>query len=55
MVEVDRYQALVQEKERLNEQWDEANAMLMESHEKVREMARFVIYFFSILLRSTLT
>lgn len=36
MSEVERYQALLQEKELLNHKWDEQNATLVEAHEKVR-------------------
>lgn len=35
MSEVERYQALLQEKELLNHKWDEQNATLVEAHEKV--------------------
>lgn len=35
MSEVERYQALMQEKELLNHKWDEQNATLVEAHEKV--------------------
>jgi hypothetical protein len=35
MSEVERYQALLQEKELLNQKWDEQNALLVESHERV--------------------
>ena len=35
MSEVERYQALAQEKEMLNQKWDEQNATLVEAHEKV--------------------
>jgi cilia- and flagella-associated protein 57 len=35
MAEVERYQALLQEKELLNHKWDEQNATLVEAHEKV--------------------
>jgi len=35
MAEVERYQALMQEKELLNHKWDEQNATLVEAHEKV--------------------
>ena len=35
MAEVERYQALVQEKELLNERWDEQNGLLLDSHERV--------------------
>ena len=35
MAEVERYQALVQEKELLNERWDEQNGLLVDSHERV--------------------
>ena len=35
MGEVERYHALQQEKELLNERWDEQNALLVESHERV--------------------
>ena len=34
MSEVERYQALLQEKELLNHKWDEQNATLVEAHEK---------------------
>jgi hypothetical protein len=36
MAEVERYQALAQEKEALNGKWDEQNATLVEAHEKAR-------------------
>ncbi|KIY91646.1 WD repeat-containing protein 65 [Monoraphidium neglectum] len=35
MTEVERYSSLLQEKEALNERWDEQNALLVESHERV--------------------
>ena len=35
MAEVERYQALVPEKELLNERWDEQNGLLVDSHERV--------------------
>lgn len=35
MAEVERYQQLAQEKEALNERWDEQNSLLVESHERV--------------------
>ena len=35
MAEVERFQALSQEKELLNERWDEQNSLLVESHERV--------------------
>lgn len=35
MTEVERYQTLLQEKELLNQKWDEQNATLVEAHEKV--------------------
>jgi hypothetical protein len=35
MSEVERFQALLQEKELLNHKWDEQNATLVEAHEKV--------------------
>ena len=35
MGEVERYQELMQEKELLNQKWDEQNALLVESHERV--------------------
>lgn len=35
IAEVERYQALMQEKELLNHKWDEQNATLVEAHEKV--------------------
>ena len=35
MTEVERYQTLLQEKEVLNQKWDEQNATLVEAHEKV--------------------
>lgn len=35
MGEVERYQTLLQEKELLNQKWDEQNATLVEAHEKV--------------------
>eukprot|EP00967_Tisochrysis_lutea_P113131 scaffold179357_cov19-Tisochrysis_lutea.AAC.5 len=35
MAEVERFQQLAQEKEALNERWDEQNSLLVESHERV--------------------
>ena len=35
MSEVERYHQLQQEKEMLNERWDEQNSLLVESHERV--------------------
>jgi hypothetical protein len=35
IAEVERYQTLLQEKELLNQKWDEQNATLVEAHEKV--------------------
>lgn len=35
MAEVERFQQLTQEKELLNERWDEQNSLLVESHERV--------------------
>jgi cilia- and flagella-associated protein 57 len=35
MAEVERYQTLLQEKELLNQKWDEQNATLVEAHERV--------------------
>jgi cilia- and flagella-associated protein 57 len=35
MAEVERYQTLLQEKEMLNQKWDEQNATLVEAHERV--------------------
>lgn len=34
MAEVERYQQLMEEKELLNERWDEQNSLLVESHER---------------------
>ncbi len=34
MSEVERYQQLMEEKELLNERWDEQNSLLVESHER---------------------
>ena len=35
MTEVERYQQLMEEKELLNERWDEQNSLLVESHERL--------------------
>ena len=35
MAEVERYQQLMEEKELLNERWDEQNSLLVESHERL--------------------
>ena len=42
MTEVERYQQLLQEKELLNERWDEQNSLLVESHERVIQVGKYL-------------